>query len=64
MNLDDVVKKLSKKEQSYFILSRSPVLFLTERLFFGRSKVNLRNVQTVTDILKKNERLLKNKKKN
>ena len=63
MNLDDVVKKLSKKEQSYFILSRSPVLRLTERLFFGRSTANLRNVQTVTDILKKNERLLKNKKK-
>ena len=62
-NLDDVMKKLSKKEQSYYILSRSPVLRLTERLFFGRSTANLRNVQTVTDILKKNERLLKNKKK-
>jgi hypothetical protein len=63
LNAEEIVKKLSKKEQSYFLLSKSPVLRLTERLFFGRSTPGLRNVQTVTDIVKKNEKLLKNKKK-
>ena len=63
LNAEEIVKKLSKKEQSYFLLSRSPILRLTERLFFGRSTPGLRNVQTVTDILKKNEQFLKKKKK-
>lgn len=60
-NVDDLIKKLSKKEQSYYILSKSPVLRLTERIFFGRSTASLRNIQSVSEILKKNEKFLKDK---
>lgn len=61
LNADDLIKKLSKKEQSYYILSKSPVLRLTERILFGRSTAGLRNIQSVSEILKKNEKFLKNK---
>mgnify|MGYP006873049829 CR=1 FL=1 len=54
-------EKLSNLEKSYYILSNSPVLRLKERLFFARSTLNLRNIQSVSDILKKNETILKEK---
>lgn len=61
INTDDVIQKLSQKEKSYYILSKSPILRLKERLFFGRSTNNLRNIQKVSDILKNNEIFLKDK---
>ena len=61
INKDEFMKKLSKKEKSYYILSKSPVLRLKERLYFGRSTNNLRNIQKVSDILQNNEIFLKDK---
>ena len=58
---NDLIQKLSPKEKSYYILSKSPVLRLNERLLFGRSTNNLRNIQKVSDILKNNEIFLKDK---
>ena len=54
---------LSPREKSYYLLSLSPILRLTERLFFGRATQNLRKVQTVSRILEKNETFLKDKVK-
>ena len=61
INKDEIIQKLSQKEKSYYILSKSPVLRLKERLYFGRSTKNLRNIQKVSDILKNNEIFLKDK---
>ena len=61
INKEALMEKLSNLEKSYYILSKSPVLRLKERLFFGRSTLNLRNIQSVSDILKKNETFLKEK---
>ena len=61
VNKEALMEKLSNLEKSYYILSKSPVLRLKERLFFARSTQNLRNIQSVPDILKKNETFLKEK---
>ena len=58
---DPRLEKLSSLEKSYYILSKSPVLRLKERLLFSRSTSNLRNIQTIPDILNQNEILLKEK---
>ena len=61
VNKEALMEKLSNLEKSYYILSKSPVLRLKERLFFARSTLNLRNIQSVSDVLKKNETFLKEK---
>ena len=58
-----VIESLSNREKSYFILSKSSILRLTERLFFCRATQNLRNILSVSSILKKNEKFLKDKLK-
>ena len=58
---DPKMEKLSSLEKSYYILSKSPVLRLNERIIFGRSTSNLRSIQSIPDILKQNEKLLKEK---
>jgi len=58
---DPKMEKLSSLEKSYYILSKSPILRLSERLFFGRSTSNLRSIQSISDILKHNEKILKEK---
>ena len=58
---DPKMEKLSSLEKSYYILSKSPVLRLNERIIFGRSTNNLRSIQSIPDILKQNEKLLKEK---
>ena len=55
------IENLTKREKCYYILSKSPILRLTERLFFGRATPNLRNIQSISIILNKNEIFLKNK---
>ena len=57
------VDNLSKRERSYYILSKSPMLRLTERFLFGRATPNLRNVQSIESILNRNELILKDKVK-
>ena len=54
-------KNLSKKEKAFYLLSKSPVLRLIERLIFGRSTQNVREVQSVSDILNRHKIFLKNK---
>ena len=54
-------KNLTKKEKAFYLLSKSPVLRLIERLFFGRSTQNIREIQSISDILNRNKILLKNK---
>ena len=60
-NKEELLKKLSVREKSYYALSNSPILRLKERLLFGRSTQNLRNMQPVSDILKRNEIFLNDK---
>ena len=60
-NKEELLKKLSIREKSYYALSNSPILRLKERLLFGRSTQNLRNIQPVSDILKTNEVFLNDK---
>ena len=60
-NKEELLKKLSIREKSYYALSNSPILRLKERLLFGRSTQNLRNIQPVSDILKTNETFLNDK---
>ena len=54
-------KNLTRREKAYYLLSKSPVLRLIERLIFGRSTQNIREIQSISDILNKNKILLKNK---
>ena len=54
-------KGLSKKENSYFILSKSPILRLCERMIFSRSSSNLRNILSKEIILNEHEIILKRK---
>ena len=54
-------KNLSKKEKAFYLLSKSPVLRLIERLIFGRSTQNVREIQSVSDILNRHKIFLKNK---
>ena len=61
LNKEELIKKLSKREKSYYLLSNSPILRLNERLFFARSTINMRNIQNVADILSKNEIFLNDK---
>ena len=58
-----IKKKLSGKEKSFYILAKSPILRLSERLFFGRSTQNIREMLSISDILNINEKYLNNKKK-
>ena len=62
-NKDDkeIMKNLSLKEKSYYILSKSPILRLKERLIFGRSTPNLRKFQAISEIVKNNKIFLENK---
>ena len=60
-NKEEMIKQLSSREKSFYILSRSPILRLKERLLFGRSTSNLRLIQSIPELLKDNETILKNK---
>ena len=62
-NKEKLIKNMSNREKSYYALSNSPILRLNERLLFGRSTANLRNIQKVSDILSKNEIFLNDKLK-
>ena len=61
LNREETMKQLSNKEKSYYILSKSPILRLKERLLFGRSTSNLRIVQSISELLQNNEIILKKK---
>ena len=54
--------KLSNKEKAFEILSKSPVLRLCERIIFSQSTKNLKNLIPISQILKKNNVLLEEKK--
>ena len=58
-----LLNTLSERERSFFILAKSPILRLSERLFFGRSTPGIREILTVPDLLNINEKYLNNKKK-
>ena len=58
-----LIKHLSPREQSYYLLSKSPILRLKERILFSRSTEGLRKVQKISDILKDNQAFLKDKLK-
>ena len=61
LNREETMKQLSNKEKSYYILSKSPILRLKERLLFGRSTPNLRIIQSISELLQNNEIILKKK---
>ena len=44
-------KKITSREESYYILSTSPILRLNEQLIFSRATKNVRNVLPITNIL-------------
>lgn len=54
-------KKLTGKEYACYILSKSPILRLCERMIFSRSTKQLRNIITKDDKLKENKILLEKK---
>ena len=54
-------KKLSSKEISYYILSKSPILRLCERMIFSRSTQGLRDILSKEDIINDQESFMKNK---
>ena len=58
-----VLNCLSERERSFYILAKSPILRLSERLFFGRSTPGIREIFTIPDLLNINEKYLNNKKK-
>ena len=62
IKLEDLKSKgLSKKESSCYILSKSPVLRLCERMIFTRSSSALRNLLPKESTMKEHQILLKNK---
>ena len=62
IKLEDLKSKgLSKKESSYYILSKSPVLRLCERMIFSRSSLALRNLLPKESTMKEHQIILKNK---
>ena len=58
-----ILNSLSEREKSFYILAKSPILRLSERLFFGRSTSGIREILTIPDLLNINEKYLNNKKK-
>lgn len=54
-------KELSIKECAFYILSKSPVLRLCERMIFSRSSPALRNILTKEIIINENQIILENK---
>ena len=54
-------KGLSNKESSYYILSKSSILRLCERMIFSRSSSNLRNILTKENVLNEHQFILKKK---
>ena len=56
-----IFEALSKKEKSFYILSNSPILRLSERILFGRSTKNLQKFHKMSQILEKNKTFLKDK---
>ena len=58
-----ILNSLSERERSFYVLAKSPILRLSERLFFGRSTPGIREILTIPDILSINEKYLNNKKK-
>ena len=62
IKLEDLKSKgLSKKEKAYYILSKSPVLRLCERMYFSRSSSALRNLLPKESTMKEHQIILKNK---
>ena len=58
-----ILNSLSEREKIFYILAKSPILRLSERLFFGRSTSGIREILTIPDLLNINEKYLNNKKK-
>ena len=56
-------KKITSKEESFYILATSPVLRLNEQLIFSRATKNIRNVLPINNILK-NHNIFLNAKAN
>ena len=56
-------KKITLKEESFYILATSPVLRLNEQLIFSRATKNIRNVLPINNILK-NHNIFLNAKAN
>jgi hypothetical protein len=62
IKLEDLKSKgLSNKESSYYILSKSPVLRLCERMIFSRGSSALRNLLPKESTMKEHQIILKNK---
>ena len=53
--------KLSLKESAYFILAKSPILLLKERIIFSRSSINVRNKISIKDVLDNHGEFIKEK---
>ena len=55
------MNSLSNKEKALYILSKSNILSLTQKIIFSRATDNLRKLLSIKDILKSNETFIKNK---
>ena len=52
---------ISSKEKAFYVLSKSKILTLVERIIFSRSSSNVQNLISISDILKNNEIFMKEK---
>lgn len=55
------IKGLSGKENAYYILSKTPILRLRERMIFSRSSLSLRKILSKESMLNDNKIILHNK---
>ena len=60
-NKENIKNSLSIKEKAYYILSKSKVLNLCERIIFSRSTKKISSLISKEDILKSNELIINNK---
>lgn len=58
---DQFIKGLSAKDNSYYILSKSPILRLSERIIFSRSSLAIRKILSKENLLDDNKIILQNK---
>ena len=63
INTETIIKSLSEKEKSYYILSRSNVLQLSERIIFSRATEKIKSLISTKEILRSNETFIKDKMK-
>ena len=56
-----IMKSLSNKEKAYYLLTKSKILLLSQRIIFSRATEKIRSLISIKDILKINKLFIKEK---